>query len=241
MYKMNYALFKNVLNRPNMGWPPRAWVKKPAYWCKIHWFSGKYTIRGAGSSKEGHAESLLGQERTNHCWFFFVKVSSAKRASFGQIFKQKYFIELLSYNIYIYIYIYIHISSWPSFAEGNQKAPFSIATTPGGRGRCYSFLWIAPLTLDPYLIMMSVKEISSTNLLSLWYDLTWDWTLVSRTCGEHSTNYAYIYIYMCVCACVNISTWFMTSVIFCSIYHIFLKSLTSLKLEYFISHSTTIQ
>ena len=29
--------------------------------------------------------------------------------------------------------------------EGNQKAPFSIATTPRCRGRYYSFPWIAPL------------------------------------------------------------------------------------------------
>ena len=29
--------------------------------------------------------------------------------------------------------------------EGDQKAPFSIATTPRCRGGRYSFLWIAPL------------------------------------------------------------------------------------------------
>ena len=29
--------------------------------------------------------------------------------------------------------------------EGNQKAPFSIATTPRYRGGCYTFPWIAPL------------------------------------------------------------------------------------------------
>ena len=29
--------------------------------------------------------------------------------------------------------------------EGDQKASFSIATTPSCRGRCYSFPWIAPL------------------------------------------------------------------------------------------------
>ena len=26
--------------------------------------------------------------------------------------------------------------------------------------------------------------------LSLWYDSTWDWTLVSQTIGEHSNHYA---------------------------------------------------
>ena len=29
--------------------------------------------------------------------------------------------------------------------EGDQKAPFSIATTPRCRGARYSYLWIAPL------------------------------------------------------------------------------------------------
>ena len=36
--------------------------------------------------------------------------------------------------------------------EGNQKAPFSIATTPSFRGGRYSF------TLDTYLILLSVKQ-----------------------------------------------------------------------------------
>ena len=39
-------------------------------------------------------------------------------------------------------------------------------------------------TLDQYLIMLSVKQ------GSLWYDSTWEWTLVSRTIGEHSTHEA---------------------------------------------------
>ena len=42
--------------------------------------------------------------------------------------------------------------------EGNLKAPFSIATTERSRGRCYSIPWIAPFTLDLYLIMLSVKQ-----------------------------------------------------------------------------------
>ena len=42
--------------------------------------------------------------------------------------------------------------------EGDPKAPFSIATTPRCRERHYSFPWIAPLYLDLYLIMLSVKQ-----------------------------------------------------------------------------------
>ena len=55
---------------------------------------------------------------------------------------------------------------------GNLNTPFSIATTRCRGGR-YSFLWIAPLTLDAFLIMLSVKQEGiKYHLLSLWYD--WD-------------------------------------------------------------------
>ena len=36
-------------------------------------------------------------------------------------------------------------SKLATVVEGDQKAPFSIATTPRCRGGCYSFPWIAPL------------------------------------------------------------------------------------------------
>ena len=35
--------------------------------------------------------------------------------------------------------------------EGDQKAPFSIATTPRCRGGRYSFPWIAPLYSLPHI------------------------------------------------------------------------------------------
>ena len=60
-----------------------------------------------------------------------------------------------SHHIYIYIYIYI---SWPTVAEGDPKAPFSMANTPMRWGRRHFFSLITPLTLDPYLIMLSVKQ-----------------------------------------------------------------------------------
>ena len=53
-----------------------------------------------------------------------------------------------------YIYIYI---SWSTAVEGYPKAPSSIATTPRCWGWHNSFPWITPLTLDLYLIMLSVK------------------------------------------------------------------------------------
>ena len=42
--------------------------------------------------------------------------------------------------------------------DGEPKAPFSISTTPRSWGGHNSFPRIAPLTLDPYLIMMSIKQ-----------------------------------------------------------------------------------
>ena len=42
--------------------------------------------------------------------------------------------------------------------EGDPKAPFSIATTPRCRGGRYSFPPLLHFTLDPYLIMLSVKQ-----------------------------------------------------------------------------------
>ena len=39
--------------------------------------------------------------------------------------------------------------------------------------------------------MLSVKQGGiKYHFLSLWYDLTWDWTQVSRAIGEHSNRLA---------------------------------------------------
>ena len=44
-------------------------------------------------------------------------------------------------------------------------------------------------TLDPYLIMLSVKQGGiKYHFLSLWYDSTSDWTQLSRAIGEHSNR-----------------------------------------------------
>ena len=75
----------------------------------------------------------------------------------------------------------------PNLVEGDPKAPFSIATTALCRGGRYSFLWIAPFTLDPYLKMLSVQQGGiKYRFLSLSYDTTRDWIPVSRAIGEHS-------------------------------------------------------
>ena len=90
---------------------------------------------------------------------------------------------MLSLIIYIYIYIYIQVS-WPTIFEGDMKALFSIATTLRFRGGHYSFPWIAPLTLDQRLIMLSVKQGHiKHNFLSL-------------LCDSYIYIYIYIYIYL---------------------------------------------
>ena len=52
---------------------------------------------------------------------------------------------LYIYIIYIYIYIYIYKVKLATVVEGDQKAPFSIATTPRCKRGRYSFSRIAPL------------------------------------------------------------------------------------------------
>ena len=92
----------------------------------------------------------------------------------------------ISTNFRIYKWSIIYSSSRTTVVEGDPKAPFSIATTLKCRGRGYSFPWIAPLNLDQYLIMLSVKQVGvKYHFLSLWHDLAWDWTLVSQVIGEH--------------------------------------------------------
>ena len=96
-------------------------------------------------------------------------------------------VSLCVYNIYtnacvynIYIYMCVCVFAWKSLCvlyivEGNPKAPFSIATTPRCTGGRYSFPGLLYFTLDPYLIMLSVKQGGiKYHFLSLWYDSTWD-------------------------------------------------------------------
>ena len=58
-----------------------------------------------------------------------------------------------------------------TLVKGDPKAHFSIATTTRCRGCASPFLGLLYLTLDPYLIMLSVKQSSiKYHFLSLWYD-----------------------------------------------------------------------
>ena len=76
-----------------------------------------------------------------------------------------------------------------TLAEGDSKAPFSIATTPRCREEHNSFPGLLHLTFDAYFIMLSAKQVGiKNNFLSHWYDSTQDWTPVSRTSGEQSIH-----------------------------------------------------
>ena len=88
----------------------------------------------------------------------------------------------------IHIYTYIHVLIYIKLAtlvKDDPKAPFSTVTTPRCKGGCYSIPWVAPLYLDPNLIMLSIKQGSiKYYFLSLLYDTTRDWTPVSWTNAE---------------------------------------------------------
>ena len=72
-------------------------------------------------------------------------------------------------TLYIYIYIY---KVDRLMSRGILKAPLSITSTLSHTKECYFFSWTAPLTLDPYLIMLSGKQESIIFFKSLvWLTL----------------------------------------------------------------------
>ena len=78
-----------------------------------------------------------------------------------------------------------------TIVEGDPRVPFPIATTQGVVEGATPFPGLLHFTLDPYLIMLSVKQGDiKYHFFSLWYDSTWDWTQVSRAIGEHSNRLA---------------------------------------------------
>ena len=106
-------------------------------------------------------------------------------------------------QLYIWYYNLIHNWVFPgciskvrlaTVVEGNRKAPFSIATTQGVGEGATPFPGLLHVTLDPYLIMLSVKQRDiEYHFLNLCYDSTWDWTQVSRAIGEHSNHHANVW------------------------------------------------
>ena len=60
-----------------------------------------------------------------------------------------------------------------TLVESGPKAPFSMATTPGVAYGATPFPGLLHFTLDPYLIMLSIKQGGiKYHFLSVWYDTT---------------------------------------------------------------------
>ena len=76
------------------------------------------------------------------------------------ILSRQLYLELFLIKIiYSYLVSWIPIkSSWPTVVEGDPKASFLIAIMTRCREKLNSFLWIAPLTLYSYLIMLNFRH-----------------------------------------------------------------------------------
>ena len=66
--------------------------------------------------------------------------------------------------------VYALVSKMTTVAEGDQKAPFSIATTSNVGEGTTPFPGLPHFTLDTYLILLSVKQGGiKYHFKSLWY------------------------------------------------------------------------
>ena len=79
-----------------------------------------------------------------------------------------------------------YIKNWWPKSRVIQALPFqSLQHRSVGEGAT-SFPGLLHFTLDPYLILLSVKQgVIKYTFLSFWYDSTCDWNPVSRTAGEY--------------------------------------------------------
>ena len=110
------------------------------------------------------------------------------------IWRHTHFYGVKSANIVLCVYIYLkkerisrinkkvgdHSRGWleGSFFNSYYTEVYGKGTNP--------FPGLLHFTLDVYLIILNIKQGAIKYLfLSLWYDLTWDWTPVSRAMGEH--------------------------------------------------------
>ena len=73
-----------------MALPLQAWVEKTVHGVEIHILSGKEKVLGNAVSKEDHASSVLGSERT-HDYLFPWKGATVKSASYCQVFSKIHF------------------------------------------------------------------------------------------------------------------------------------------------------
>ena len=92
----------------------------------------------------------------------------------------------------IYIYIYIYNVKLAIIVEGDPKAPFSVATTPKCRVGRYSFHWIAPLTPNTLLTMLSVKQEASSTIF--WVFGMSQPGIDPRSLGSWKTTFMYLHL-----------------------------------------------
>ena len=86
--------------------------------------------------------------------------------------------------------VYIKVSKVGDHSRGWPEGSLFDSLLHQGVGEgATPFPGLLHFTLDPYLIMLSVKQGGiKYHFLSLWYDSTWDWTQVSWAIGEHSNR-----------------------------------------------------
>ena len=89
------------------------------------------------------------------------------------------------------IYIYKKVSKVGDHSRGWPEGSLFDSLLHQGVGEgATPFPGLLHFTLDPYLIMLSVKQGGiKYHFLSLWYDSTWDWTQVSRAIGVLSETW----------------------------------------------------
>ena len=88
--------------------------------------------------------------------------------------------------------------------EGDPKALFSIATTLRCREGTTPFPWLLKFTLDPYLIMLSVKQ--GGIKYYFFESLVWllgiePWTLVNTNCKANGPNRKNIKVHILLVFC----------------------------------------
>ena len=89
--------------------------------------------------------------------------------------------------VQVCMYMYNKVSKVGDHSRGWPEGSLFDSLLHQGVGEgATPFPGLLHFTLDPYLIMPSVKQGGiKYHFLSLWYDSTWDWTQVSRSIGEH--------------------------------------------------------
>ena len=114
-------------------------------------------------------------------------------------------------SIYIYIYIYACTHTHTSLHRyaymhiymrlDEYVGKFGDLSWGWSKGSLFNSLWGVGVVSTPFLLLCWMLR--RYHFLSVWCDLTWNWTSVSWAIGKHSTNktnglilYIYIYIIM---------------------------------------------